>query len=697
MNTNKQYKYLNFKLFKQIFKLLTPINLLFLAIFMLITILMPVSDVIYHEEITEKLVMTYYETNGYYILMYVFYVPIITLSAFSFLTKRNASDYYHSFPHTRQCLFITHLAAVLSWLIITISSNTLVTIILYKIFSKYFIISISNLIIFSLSIFLCSLLVIGAILVACSVTGTLFTNIIVTGLILFLPRLIIYMICSLITQNNVMFVTEKIHPLLSSYVNLVFSTPAQYFMYDSGRMDFLSPLANIYTTILAIIYLVSAFFLFKCRKSEVAGKPSSSKKMQSVIRIAIGVPLSIISFSNIFNHMAQNIEMETSDSFAVLIGYIVTFIGMIIYEFVTSRRFKNILRCIPSFIIILVLNAGMLFVMDYEFDKMTSFKPDADEIEYVQLVGDYSYNSYFEQAISTSKIKDKKVIELVSQCLINTAENKTYLHGSGVQQMQFAIKTGSFVKYRWIGMTTAEHADFSKLLLESPQIVELSRNLPEYDSYSSYIYVFNEINEDETKLLYNTLREELKTVDENYFIETMMSQNSGINLSVSTMIGNERFDSFIPLNRYLPKTMLTYINLMNNDSASNEKYNEIMTNVVSGLNGTEIPNELTFDIGVTLYDKEKLETTANMWISSYDIESFPEEAQLTKNILNSIYESDVKQFDSLDIEDGNILAQLNIGYSKHDNANNYVYNNLEFFFEIDEALCNESSFTPFEP
>jgi len=55
------------------------------------------------------------------LFLFVYVAPVtLVYSAFGFLTRRNASDFYHSLPLTRECLYVSRVLAVLTYLVGTI-------------------------------------------------------------------------------------------------------------------------------------------------------------------------------------------------------------------------------------------------------------------------------------------------------------------------------------------------------------------------------------------------------------------------------------------------------------------------------------------------------------------------------------------------------------------------------------------------
>jgi len=50
--------------------------------------------------------------TSYMTIVFLILVSIATFRLFNFLTKRNASDYFHSFPHKRSCIFTSYILSI---------------------------------------------------------------------------------------------------------------------------------------------------------------------------------------------------------------------------------------------------------------------------------------------------------------------------------------------------------------------------------------------------------------------------------------------------------------------------------------------------------------------------------------------------------------------------------------------------------
>lgn len=91
----------------------------------------------------------------------------------------------------------------------------------YHIFSKYFIVDYSTTFHVYAAEFLCALLCSAAIALACSVTGNIFSNICLSGIIIFLPRFILILVNS--TVSNIYAAASSTHfmPLLDNSYNML--------------------------------------------------------------------------------------------------------------------------------------------------------------------------------------------------------------------------------------------------------------------------------------------------------------------------------------------------------------------------------------------------------------------------------------------------------------------------------------------
>jgi len=692
MNNNKHNKVFDLKLFKQILKIAAPINILFFCIFMLITIITPIGEALAITEYTGQTlnntpeIVKYSESFFHYIFIYTLYIPAITLYVFSFMTKRNASDYFYSFPFTRTCLFVTNIAVIITSLIATLGINTLTGIIIYKSFSNHFIIDIPSILTFTLSIFLCSLLVLAAIILACSITGTLFTNVIVTGIILFLPRFLISLLCLFITQANPMLDSNHLHKLLSSDINIVFSTPLR--IIGDGKTDFLSTSTNIYSLVLAIIYLIIGYFLFKNRKSETAGTPSSSKKMQYLIRFTIGLPFSFISIAVAADLLFHENEMIPLNIFKIIVGYIVTFVGISIYELISSKKIRNILRCFPTLVLIVIVNIGLLFSIKTVHSIMNNYTPDPEKIEYIKFENDYEYDSYFRHILKHSEITDKEIIKLVAEAYEATKENTDLLYVRNYRFVQVCFKDGLSEKIRNIAIKNEIYQKINELLAISPDMINNYRILPKSVSSSSVSVNNLTLTEEESELIYETLSEELKTVDTEYFMESLPHDYNDMCINFTVTDNDVSNDVYIPLNKYTPKSLQTLIYICNKNFANTYTNTSGLTAALdSTVNNKYFDSSqmIEYYIELSYYDPVTYTLLEQKDYSCYNFEELSyvftdEDISIFESIKSAI--ENPAEISLEDLKENQMLVSLDVSYYDYSEEAKYINSQMFSIFMV---------------
>ena len=141
------------------------------------------------------------DAMSFLLIVFCAFAPIMTWMLFRFMNKRNSSDFMFAIPNTRLSIYCSYLSAIMTWIAAMILAGLIGVLLPAAIFSNYLNIMYDTVFLFALSTFLCSLQVISVILIAMSITGTLFSNIILSGMLLFGPRLLITMLLSV--QENI--------------------------------------------------------------------------------------------------------------------------------------------------------------------------------------------------------------------------------------------------------------------------------------------------------------------------------------------------------------------------------------------------------------------------------------------------------------------------------------------------------------
>ncbi len=408
--------------------------------------------------------------------------PVMMFILFSGFNKRAFCDFYHALPYTRQCVFVSFIAAVLTWIVGMSAISMAVGITARLMLPWAYALSFSGFGINCLEMLIISLLLCGAIALASSVTGTLLSNITVSGLILFLPRYIAYVITSMVIDNVPVMTSIQSIPLLSPRYNLLigFSVNAAFF----NTTDIESWTAIIYTAVVAVAYLVLGCILFVRRKSEIAGQSAPGRKTQAIIRIALTLVPSALGTALIM-----------SDEGAVgVILWIIAVIVYFAYEILSTMRWHNLLRAVPYFLAVVALNGIMVVTITGVSYVGLNYCPAADDVKYVRLMGaGYEYE-YIANKISEYKIEDKEIIEIFCDTLAENIDTYNtygtdYLYftrGENIISKEIAIKDGLFTKYRYVHFNAEDYNKIISYLKNDAELKKSIMTLPDAVANSMY-------------------------------------------------------------------------------------------------------------------------------------------------------------------------------------------------------------------
>ncbi|SEW33694.1 ABC transporter permease [[Clostridium] fimetarium] len=674
---------INIKLYLDVLKQSRLIGFICLGILAIMAVLIPIGDAINLEQYnysvkTYRIVITTTQASIIMYLIFTVFTPILTIFTFSFLTKRNACDYFHSFPQKRGCLYNTYFAALTTWIFIVTFGTALVTGLTYGILSKYFVFSYVNLIRYSISIFLCCMLVAATISIACAITGTIFTNIVVTGLILFLPRLITIIAISIVTSNLDMLVPTKILPLLDYNYNLIFNSLSKIFRSSDSNIYQLSSV--IYTAVLAIIYIAVGRFLFIKRKSETAGNPSANKILQCIIRLGIAIPICMIPIQYIFSIMIGKTKLDNSDLFYIIVFYIIAVIVMLLYELISTKKIKNVVHSIPSVGLLFLINILIMLLLNGVYKSQINFNPSASDVKYI-VVSNTSTNrdfDYFEYGMNGKKIVNEELINLLVENLSKNIEyEKTSYPSSNYSSnnnksvavegtsydmnpkyITVGFKTGFTVKYRRLYLDIETYEKYSKLLLSSEDIKDFYLNLPEYNK--NLMSFGNDLTVKENEDIYNTLKEELKSMDYNLWYSLLYAKNNGISLYWVYNVNDKSTNTTLPLTSYTPKALLKYINYTNNTGEA--------LNLMVDIKNIIDTNLSTYNINIQSYNTDLTKSSEGIYVTNKS--GVVDNRKQVEKVYNALNKNYLTKMDSLK-KDGQTFVKLDIRLIDDSNSDKY--------------------------
>lgn len=711
----------NIKIFKEFFKQLKVIGLLMAIITGFIAALMPISTYIGIRENQKNIalsqsIVSIDEIILVFFIIFCITVPMLTLSAFQFLNKRNTCDFYHSIPHKRTCLFFSIFAAVFSWIFINLASTTLIFSILYTAFKKYIIFDISQLLLASVNILIISLLVCSAIILACTLTGNILNNFFVSGIILFLPRIFITLFASLITNSIPFIQSFDTISVFKNSTNLLFGIFLNFLSIGSSKYYYHLGFGTVYTLILSIIYITLAVFVFKIRKSEVAGNSSINTKLQAIFRICIGIFITLPAIIAVFGELSNQSSYEYNGSllFYVIANVIIAIIFMFIYELVSTKNIKKALHSLIFIPVHLAACAALIGFIFGIYNFSLNYVPAKDDVEYIHICNyaydDESYKDYFEYKISTSKIYDKNIINTLLETLEDNIEkfkenpDKFYYSSNNIN-ITFVCNGKEYNRTIYLDYKNSSNItsqiskaiDLNSILLDFPNIansqISTSGNLeflnkPNNDIFVKKLYnTFLECvkNNPDPYLSYmkKNIRYSLLTAENDYLSNVNNDEDSDFDYNVSfvvtTFVNGAKATAYIPIiTDYEPVMELLY-----NESLKNEAAQLKVKDILSNINDYIYKYD---EISIYVSPARKNQSNDNAIYFTYSNKTIfyeynygytactPEELKAAKDALQIASEEDVKKLKYIG-----------------DNINTNAYDSNYSFYTV--AICYEQNYS----
>lgn len=521
-------------------------------------------------------------------------VPLLVMNMFSYLNKRNGSDFYHSIPYTRGCRLISFSASIMTVIIGIIAVVMLINGIMLLVFHNFIAVTPGTVFPYVFNVIAAAFLVMSAMLIAKSVTGTGFSNVVFTLLLLFMPRLMTTVISGTVYGGLAYLVPSENTNIFSNGVNALFG----FFTFESEFNSYSSWVTTAYTFVLAAIYFAVAYVLFKRRPSETAGKSATSRKVQGLGRIAFTLLICLPALAILHNmiNCSSNDDMVISHGIGVFIIYDAALVAYFLYELILTRKPKNLLRIIPSLAIVLALNIGILGIMGGVREYELSFSPSADEITGITPINTSNEHNYYGEEDNTydyflkkagaTKITDSAVKKLVAQKLEESIEytRENYDPYFSYYGDEYYFENGEeyYYTYQTVQIYTEKRSekriiklkeDERETLLNTyekmPGVYNAFRTLPEENDYLTFQFDYETFSDDEfASKVYSAIKKDLKELT---FAELCDYYQGNVStyfgydafVSMYDFIDGQKYQLFFPINEYTPGALEIVCNGIN--------------------------------------------------------------------------------------------------------------------------------------
>lgn len=557
----------NARIFGEGVRQLKTVGILFTVVMCLEALLIPIGMAISMQNdvnMTRALV-TLPGVHPLIILPMYTLAPVGVLILFSFLNKRRTSDFYHAIPVTRAALFFSLLAAVLLWVIVSILASTAVSVVTCLCLPRYVQLTLSGIPMLLLNTLLGAAFVAACVALAMSITGTLFNNIVVAGLIFFTPRLLLS-VCRLLIHSNVNILSQSADGILldASYnIPLGILTTA---MSSTGASSILHSYSSAaYTAVVTCLYLLAANLLFRVRKSEAAGNAAATPILQHIYRIIVTFLVTLIPVSIIFTDLFNNDTSETN-LFYVIVLYIISAIAFCVYELITTKKPKQLLKVAPSFLLVLAADGVMLLCVFLGCRNALAFRPTVDEITGVSLVAENSH-SYFTKRGEDIILHNKDAYAIIADRLKVCAENNSMtssLEDGGMGYRVVRIYTGNnSVHERCLALSDKQQEVLKDAIMEN-EAYRAIFTLPKRDSSVSPSH--SRLTTDEANAVYDAMQKEAQKLSFDQLYDLLGNGEypdlhyTFTSLSLEVSYRNKVYSFGIPLTAdYFPESYQLYL------------------------------------------------------------------------------------------------------------------------------------------
>lgn len=584
---NNKNRVFNLKLYFDMLRQLKLIGFILGAITLIITVLPPLVILLRDTGGTERAINTP-SINGVTPVLwgYMFVGGAgLIYTAFSFLNKRNASDFYHSLPNTSLCIYLSLTAAVITWLMATIVVNILAA------YFMYMIIGVSINAIYLPYLFgyfmIGTLLVASAASIAVCITGTKLTNLVMTFLILFVPRFISMLLNISIVENTAIIPFDQTGIIFNPFYNIAATPFSLISSVTSGSryspIEFLPGM--LYSGILALLYFSFALLLYRVRRSETAGMSAPSRLLQHIYRCAITLPLLVIIPSAAFSGRVSMTRLisDTPSILVVILSFSV--IIYFTYELVTTKKFKNLLTSIPLFLALIIVVPIITYYGTFAASHaMLHNIPTESSVKSINELQNAEYGRPNYKTLLFAEIDhtNPKLISIILKALERTVDNvELGTHNLGNAVKQIKINYGISSITRSIYFTESEYNRVNELIISNEEYVKAAKQSLPLDREISSISLGHNTVDPKASDVWAIYKDEINSatpekIQKALVDDTYSAANLFINVTGSHKLST--FSDMYPLNSQTPRTAKAFFGY-HADKNGNE-YNKLISDIM---------------------------------------------------------------------------------------------------------------------
>lgn len=683
------------KMYKETLKRLSPISIALAVATLIYTIITGGQDCF--GEYTRS-----YSTTAIgmtpVLVYYVFTAVVFAMYGFSFLFHRSASDLFHSLPVKRTDIYLSTTLATATWMGGTIVLNVLVMLGMQLVGGIPFVPAYVPLTI--LFYFVAAMLVYAAAAIGCALSGTFLTALASTGVVLFLPRFVQFILARGVVAKTSIIGWLDLGTLLNPMSNV-----ATGLVVMQSRNVFLPYAVNLshilYSLIPLALELGLAAWLFLRRPSEAA-EHGTGRKVWAAITACL------LAFAALL--------MITVDDKSLISMYggafvAIAFLIFVVYQVIASRSIKQILVSLPLFLVSGALAFGISLGIGTLSGNMLNTTPKPDEIASVTFRGhDYKNGNVEYTTLLLSKIEytsdsvKKYVSDALSEAVDRVNDPKSAMYDVYSQYQVIEPITVKLTNGQSFDRTIVfKNIDtLNELRTENEFFQAAIRAYPQNASIQS-LTVDSDFTKVENQAIWDSFVSEsqsLGLISNDYYRKQAVGQNLGSDqyyymrynvgdaqtlggANASGYVADQRFSDYHTLRLETPKTaallMQTYNKYMKADTTTQLK--EAVKHISSplALENDSINIDMTF-CNVPWTDGRPSQVSVNLYISGYSKQS---DTNADQYISFAQRFADILSRAKPTTDPSNLFVALN--WSEYDSTNAKSNRESQCFLSFDSA------------
>ncbi len=574
-------------------------------------------------------------------------VPMITLTAFNYLMKRNESDFYETLPITREAMLISTVLAVFTVSVFLIAVPTAIGVsLLSPCIGQTVAYDHLRGIAEAFGLLLASLLGAVATSLAVSMCGNVGGAAFTAIAVIYIPRAILGIINESVKTLCPSLVDGHIIPLFDNRYNLITC-------FLTGKTEALfNPLAYVYTLLLTVGYFFLALLLFKKRRSEFATHSFTSTHARHFASLLYSVIIALFGILIMF-------EEIKSDGIAVaVIFFLLASVMYFCFELFSARREKNFRSTLKAYPILPLVLGVFTAVILLSGTVTRSFSPKAEDIKHVGVLNgseNISYNSltfadYVTLCSENVELSDERAKKIVAEALKRDVTKREYADDRFVT---LKINTG-LDHYRTAVLTEEEYGELIGLFAENDEYKALWMNVGE-GAIAPIIYAPANIVGDGAKRVIDVMRSEVAELGFDAWYEIYKNSEFGgySRISYSVLYDNQLYSVDLNISEQLPKTYAAYIE--ERDKAIEAKYEELK----SVLTAASVGEGDALNLNLTL-----------VTVDYYEIYTYISDDDDSRELVNTLFE--LVSSEGFSYDDDVVMVSISVHGDDYDSFNNFL-------------------------